>query len=82
MTKFVGKPRSFFSFYEKRLLQKIKNLEEHTDSLRNELFETKAAWFYAETGVIAPGKDYPAGMPEPEDRFAVWKDWLKKRDYG
>lgn len=48
------------------------------------LFETKAAVFYHMTGLLAPGKDYPAlGDPFQGDdrtRRAAWEDWNKQ--YG
>ena len=43
----------------------------------NELYEEKAAKFYKDTGVMAPGKDggmYP--QHTHDDRFDCWWRWL------
>ena len=48
----------------------------------NEDFERLAAEFYAETGVMAPGKDVPAAMGDYSTRDLreqLWNLWLKYR---
>lgn len=48
----------------------------------NERFEIKAAAFYKQTGVFAPGKDLPHGNQgvapgwSHEERKARWDEWL------
>jgi hypothetical protein len=40
----------------------------------------RADWFFAETGILAPGKDWPAAMGEPhEDRNELWAKFLRER---
>ena len=48
-------------------------------------FEQRAAEFYADTGLLAPGKDYPAAMPPTVDevtRLREWGAWLAGRKRG
>jgi len=46
-----------------------------------EAFERIAHTFYRETGVMAPGKDAPAGSSqgEPEERRAKYNLWMERR---
>ena len=47
-----------------------------------ERFERLAAEFYRDTGIMAPGKDQPAGMggsPSLEERCAAWDKWHEER---
>ena len=47
-------------------------------------YETLAAMFLDETGIIAPGKDVPVAMsdqPSQEERQSAWLAWLKKNRY-
>lgn len=39
--------------------------------------------FHAATGMLAPGKDYPAAMhpPDPEERRKAWSKWNSSRAY-
>ena len=53
----------------------------------NERFEQLAKEFYADTGFMAPGKDYPAAAgncPEADESYRqdVWHAWLKGRARG
>ncbi len=42
-----------------------------------ERFEAIARVFYADTGVIAPGKDSPLNDLSPAERRDVWAHWIK-----
>lgn len=46
----------------------------------NERFEYMAELFYKETGIMAPGKDAPAGFSclSPEERNLAWGEWSEK----
>ena len=46
----------------------------------NERFEVMATLFYSETGIMAPGKDIPAGFNELdyEQRVEAWRVWAEK----
>jgi hypothetical protein len=46
----------------------------------NERFEYMAELFYKQTGVIAPGKDAPAGFNTDSDekRREVWSEWAER----
>lgn len=44
-------------------------------------FESLAAWFYRDTGTMAPGKDSPAAMSYADDdetRAKQWNHWIDK----
>ncbi len=43
----------------------------------NDLFEIKAATFYRDTGMLAPGKDSALPSPSYETRLEVWDLWRK-----
>lgn len=45
----------------------------------NERFEYMAELFYKQTGVMAPGKDSPAGfsVDSYENRQKVWAEWVE-----
>ena len=48
-----------------------------------ERFERLAALFYAETGMMAPGKDVPAAAgegPTFNERMARWDAWLEENE--
>lgn len=46
----------------------------------NARFEELAAAFYAETGMMAPGKDAPAALGDTHnERQARWDEWLDER---
>ena len=46
----------------------------------NERFELMADKFYSETGMMAPGKDYPAGfgVADYDERVKAWREWAEK----
>ena len=39
-----------------------------------------AGKFYSETGMMAPGKDYPAGfgVADYDERVKAWREWAEK----
>ena len=44
-------------------------------------FERVGEEFYADTGMMRPGKSYPMEMyePDPEVRRKTWDEWVKKK---
>ena len=46
----------------------------------NEGFEVMAELFYRETGMMAPGKDCPAGFGPSDynERVEAWKKWIEE----
>ena len=42
-------------------------------------FEVMAEKFYRETGMMAPGKDFPAELSGPDcgERVDAWKIWIE-----
>lgn len=49
--------------------------------MRGDRYEELAARFYAETGVMAPGKDVARGarQDDQEERWRAWCQWLESQ---
>ena len=45
----------------------------------NDRYEARAARFYKETGMMAPGKDEPPGFSAHtwEERMEAWNKWVR-----
>ena len=49
----------------------------------NDRFERLAAEFYRETGIMAPGKDCPPELGQPDfgERWAAFMNWQEQRRF-
>lgn len=42
-------------------------------------FDERAARFYADTGILAPGKDDPIGVMDYDERLDAWRRWQEEK---
>ena len=55
----------------------------HDGESINDLYERTAAQFFADTGLLAPGKDSPAAFGDnDQERRARWEAWRQERHDG